>query len=230
MSVSGRILLVEDEPNLGSTLSERLAAEGFEVSWETTREAALERLRGRRFDLAVLDVGLPDGNGFQVAETLKREHRGTAVLFLTAQGSPEDRVRGLELGAEDYVVKPFHYKELLLRIRNGLRRARFVASDLAVEGVPIGKALVHFARFEAEADGKTYSLTHKECAVLKLLADRRGRVVSRDEILDEAWSEDEFPSPRTVDNFISRLRKLVEPDPNQPQVIRSIRGVGYQLG
>jgi two-component system alkaline phosphatase synthesis response regulator PhoP len=229
MSLAGKILMVEDERNVGSTLSERLAREGFEVAWETTQEGALLQVETRRFDLALLDVGLPDGNGFHVAEVLREKSRQTAILFLTAQGTPEDRVRGLELGAEDYVVKPFHYKELLLRIQNGLKRARYVASDAATDGLQIGRALIYFSRFEAQIGSERQTLTHKECAVLKLLVDRRGKVVSRDEILNEAWSADEFPSPRTVDNFILRLRKLVEADPNQPQVIRSIRGVGYQL-
>ena len=126
-------------------------------------------------------------------------------------------------------MKPFHLKELLLRVQNGLRRARYLSASSDTDGVRIGKATLHFSRFEAEIEGGTHSLTHKECAVLKLLVDRRGKVVSRDEILNEAWSEDEFPSPRTVDNFIMRLRRLVETDPENPLVIRSVRGVGYQL-
>lgn len=226
---SARLLVVEDEKNVGSTLTERLRKEGYDVTWSMTIEEARLEISQRKFDLAILDVGLPDGSGFQIGELLRKSQKATAILFLTAYGTPEDRIRGLELGAEDYVVKPFHYKELLLRIQNALKRARYLGSSSAPEEIPIGRAKVYFSRFEAEVDGQTDSLTHKECALLKLLYDRRGHVVSRDEILNEVWSEDEFPSSRTVDNFVMKLRRLVEPNPDDPRFIRSIRGVGYQL-
>lgn len=222
-----RILLVEDEKNVGSTLVERLQREAFEVIWAKNVEEALTEISGRKFDLALLDIGLPDGSGFDIAMRLRGTHKGTAIVFLTAFGNPDDRVRGLELGAEDYVVKPFHLKELLLRVQNGLKRARYLQD--AGESVRLGRTLIHFSRYEAEVDGKLHTLTHKECALLKLLADRSGKVVSRDEILNHVWSEDEFPSPRTVDNFIMRLRRLIEKDPESPQLIRSIRGIGYQM-
>jgi two-component system alkaline phosphatase synthesis response regulator PhoP len=229
-----RILLVEDELNVGSTLVERLRKEGFEVAWANSVAEARAEISGpTRFDLALMDVGLPDGSGFDVAALLRKAQPWVAIIFLTAFGSPEDRVRGLELGAEDYVVKPFHLKELLLRVRNGLKRAAYLASDLgdtdAQGGVLVGKARVSFSRFEAVVDGAAQALTHKETALIKLLVERRGKVVSRDEILDHVWSEDEFPTSRTVDNFIMRIRRLVEVDPENPQIIRSVRGVGYQL-
>ncbi|MCM2279099.1 MAG: response regulator transcription factor [Oligoflexia bacterium] len=228
---ASRLLVLEDERNVGATLVERLRKEGFDVAWAASVEEARLEIGQRRFDLALLDVGLPDGSGFDVAEELRKLAPSTSIIFLTAMGSPEDRVRGLELGAEDYVVKPFHLKELLLRVNNGLKRARYLSSSLEEQGdsLVIGKAQVHFSKFEAEVDGKTHSLTHKEVALLRLLVERRGKVVSRDEILNHVWSEDEFPTSRTIDNFIMRLRRLVEADPENPQVIRSIRGVGYQL-
>jgi two-component system, OmpR family, alkaline phosphatase synthesis response regulator PhoP len=223
-----RILVVEDEKNLGLTLTERLTKEGFEVSLAPSVEDARMELSQRRFDLALLDVGLPDGSGFDVASDLRKNQPGTAIIFLTAFGSPEDRVRGLELGAEDYVVKPFHLKELLLRVQNALKRARFVSSQVD-EVINLGKAQIYFSKFEIQSDGKTHSMTHKESALLKLLIERRGRVVSRDEILNYVWSESEFPTSRTIDNFVMRLRKLIENNPESPSVIKSIRGVGYQL-
>ncbi|MDR3605854.1 MAG: response regulator transcription factor [Oligoflexia bacterium] len=229
---ASRILLLEDERNVGSTLDERLRKEGFDVVWATSvEEARLQIDSHRRLDLALMDVGLPDGSGFDVAALLRKSQPWAAIIFLTAFGSPEDRVRGLELGAEDYVVKPFHLKELLLRVRNGLKRASYLAADLGdVEGgVTVGRAKILFSKFEAIVDGKAQTLTHKETALLKLLVERRGKVVSRDEILDHVWSEDEFPTSRTIDNFIMRIRRLVEVDVDNPQVIRSIRGVGYQL-
>jgi DNA-binding response OmpR family regulator len=152
------------------------------------------------------------------------------MLFLTAYGTPEDRIRGLELGADDYMTKPFAFRELLLRIRNMLKRAGDIAEHGAANGpVRIGIATVDFDRFTAESNGTLHRLTHKECAVLKLLLIQAGKAVSRDDILGQAWAPDEFPTERTVDNFILRLRKLVEQDPANPRTIRSIRGVGYQL-
>jgi two-component system alkaline phosphatase synthesis response regulator PhoP len=230
MDKASRLLVVEDERNVGLTLVERLRKEGFEVAWATTAEEAHLEIKGRRFDLALMDVGLPDGSGFDVAAFLRKTQPSTAIIFLTAFGSAEDKVRGLELGAEDYVVKPFHLKELLLRVQNGLKRARYLAPSASPEaGVRVGRALIHFARFEAEVDGKTHSLTHKEVALLRLLVERQGAVVSRDEILNHVWSENEFPTSRTIDNFVMRLRRLIEADAENPQVIKSVRGVGYQL-
>lgn len=228
---TSRILVVEDERNVGLTLVERLRKEGFDVAWASSASEARMEIQQRHFDLALLDVGLPDGSGFEVAGFLRKSQPGTALIFLTAFGSPEDRVRGLELGAEDYVVKPFHLKELLLRVRNGLKRARYVMGDATsgADPVVVGRAEIYFSKFEAIVGGESHSLTHKESALLRLLVDRRGAVVSRDEILNHVWSEDEFPTSRTIDNFIMRLRRLVETDAENPQVIRSVRGVGYQL-
>lgn len=225
------LLLVEDDPNVAGTLSARLASEGFVVTHAASVRAAREAVQQQRFAAAVLDVGLPDGDGFEVARHLREASPATAMLFLTAYGTPEDRIRGLELGADDYMTKPFAFRELVLRIQNMLKRA----GDIAAHGpatrgpVRIGIATVDFERFIAESAGTTHRLTHKECAVLKLLVEQSGRAVSRDDILARAWAPDEFPTERTVDNFILRLRRLVERDPSNPVTIRSIRGVGYQL-
>lgn len=230
--LSPKILLLEDEKNVGATLVERLKGEGFQLTWEQTTRAAIQALsEGQKFDLALLDVGLPDGSGFDVGALLRERSPLTAIIFLTAFGNPEDRIRGLELGAEDYVVKPFHLQELILRIRNGLKRAQYLSNtpERFSGGIVIGKARVNFEKFEAEIEGRVERLTHKEAALLKLMVERRGHVVSRDDILDHAWSEDEFPTPRTVDNFIMRLRRLVEPNPAKSEIIRSVRGIGYQL-
>jgi two-component system, OmpR family, alkaline phosphatase synthesis response regulator PhoP len=223
------LLMVEDDANVASTLSARLRSNGFDVTHAGSVRAARDALAAGGFQVALLDVGLPDGSGFDVAKLLRERSPGTPLLFLTAYGTPEDRIRGLELGADDYVTKPFVFRELLLRIQNVLKRARFVAPpDEPARGpVRIGRALVDFARFTATVDGADQPLTHKECAVLKLLHERAGNAVTRDEILDRAWSQDEFPTQRTVDNFIVRLRRVVEMDPANPRTIRSIRGVGY---
>lgn len=225
------LLVVEDERNVGETLSERLQAAGYRVTLAESAARARQAWRSEAPKLALLDVGLPDGNGFALARELRAAAPQTAIIFLTAHGNPEERVRGLEIGADDYLTKPFHFRELLLRIQNCLKRAQDLA-DLPGEvrgTLRIGRAQVDFERYSAEVAGEHHALTHKECAVLRLLASRVGKAVSRDEILDRAWSADEFPTSRTVDNFIVRLRRLVEDDAAEPRVIRSIRGVGYLL-
>jgi two-component system alkaline phosphatase synthesis response regulator PhoP len=226
-----RLLVVEDERNVAETLIERLRTAGYQVTRADSLAAARRVVADGAFELALLDVGLPDGNGFELARVLRDRAPGTAIVFLTAHASAEDRIRGLELGADDYVGKPFHFRELLLRIQNCLKRAQeLVQLPGEMRGqFRIGRALVDFERFSATIDGASQALTHKECAVLRLLSERVGKAVSRDEILDRAWSADEFPTSRTVDNFIVRLRKLVEVDAADPRVIRSIRGVGYLL-
>lgn len=225
-----RILVVEDEYNVGVTLVERLEREGFKIVWAKSVIEAKNQLMSGPFALALIDVGLPDGSGFDVGKAIRGDQPTCAIVFLTAFGDPEDRIKGLELGAEDYIVKPFHFKELLLRIKNSLKRVRYLADDLPnSQELSIGKAIVHLTRFQIERDGQIHSLTHKECALLKFLLDRRGKVVSREEILDFVWANDEFPTPRTVDNFIMRLRRLIEIDPDNPSLIKSVRGVGYQL-
>jgi two-component system alkaline phosphatase synthesis response regulator PhoP len=224
-------LVVEDERNVGETLAERLGDAGFRVTLAASAARARQAWLGQPPQLCLLDVGLPDGNGFDLARELRAAVPQAAIIFLTAHGNPEERVRGLELGADDYVTKPFHFRELLLRIQNCLKRAQDLTEIPGeMRGVVrIGRARVDFERFSAEVAGAQHALTHKECAVLRLLAGRVGKAVSRDEILDKAWSAEEFPTSRTVDNFIVRLRRLVEPDVNEPRVIRSIRGVGYLL-
>ena len=231
MSAPVPLLVVEDERNVGETLAERLRGEGFQVTLAQSAAAARVAWRAAAPHLVLLDVGLPDGNGFALARELRAAVPQSAIIFLTAHGNPEERVRGLELGADDYLTKPFHFRELLLRIHNCLKRAQDLADlPAAVRGrLRIGRAQVDFERYSAEVGGEHHALTHKECAVLRLLASRVGKAVSRDEILDRAWSADEFPTSRTVDNFIVRLRRLVEADAAEPRVIRSIRGVGYLL-
>jgi len=231
VTAAARILVVEDEMNVGRTLTERLAAEGYRVTWAKTAAEAQAFDSQEPSALALLDVGLPDESGFDLAAALRRRHPQTAIVFVTAFGTPEDRVRGLELGAEDYIVKPFHFKELLLRIQNALRRATLLSQTESQFERPlrVGRARIDLKRMEVQSDDRTVMLTHKECAVLTLLLEKQGAVLTRDEILDRAWAPDEFPTPRTVDNFIVRLRRMIEPDPGEPQVIRSVRGVGYQL-
>jgi two-component system alkaline phosphatase synthesis response regulator PhoP len=224
------ILLLEDEVNVGSTLRDRLGIEGYDVYWVQTIREAKDALEKRAFLLALLDVNLPDGSGFDIGKLIRTRFAKTAIVFLTAAGTPDDRIHGLELGAEDYVVKPFHFKELLLRIQNVVKRIQFVTSNPTIDPeIEIGRAKIKFNQYELISKNEKIHLSHKECALLKLLYEKRGQVVSRDEILNLVWSEHEYPTPRTIDNFILRLRKWIEPDLESPTVIRSIRGIGYLL-
>ena len=224
------LLLLEDEVNVGSTVRDRLQMEGYEVSWAQSLAEAKSILQSTPISFALLDVQLPDGSGFDLGRLIRREHPEVVMVFLTAAGTTEDRIHGLELGAEDYIVKPFNFKELLLRIKNASRRLKYIQeSTPQPEEVQIGRATVHFKQYEIISDGQKANLSHKECALLKLLYEKRGDVVSRDEILDVVWGEDEYPTPRTIDNFILKLRKWIEPDLNNPTTIRSVRGVGYLI-
>lgn len=221
------LLLVEDDENLGTTLTERLRSSGHPVVWAQSLRQARRELGLQRFALALLDVGLPDGSGFELGGEIQRQWPSTAMIFLTALGDAHHRIHGLGLGAEDYVVKPFHFQELLLRIDNGLRRHRHW--DSVPDEVEVGQARIQFGSLSAERDGQSTVLSPREAALLRFLVARRGSVVTRDEILDEVWARDEYPTPRTIDNFIMKLRRLVEPDIENPTVIRTVWGVGYQL-
>jgi len=232
VSVAPKILVLEDEENVGATLVERLQREGYQVDWAKSARQAEGYVMAGQYNLALVDVGLPDGDGFDVVENLNKKQENCAVIFLTAFGTAEQRILGLELGAEDYVVKPFHIKELLLRIRNALKRFSYsssVPTEVESQKILLGKAVISLSKFEVESDGDVHSLTYTECTLLKFLIERRGKVVSRDEILNFVWAKEDDPTPRTIDNFILRLRRLIEEDPEHPQLIVTVRGVGYQL-
>ena len=163
------LLMVEDDANVAGTLAQRLRDQGFTVTHAASVAAARQSLLAGTFDLALLDVGLPDGDGFEVARALREHSPATALVFLTARSEPQERIAGLELGADDYIAKPFVFRELLLRLQNCLRRAQALRQSLPEAGQPvrIGRAEVDFARFLATVDGQAHSLTHKECTVLR---------------------------------------------------------------
>jgi len=229
--VAARILVVEDERHLASGIRENLELEGYAVDVAHDGLAGLEMIRQGGYDLIVLDVMLPGMDGFTLCETLREEGRRVPVLFLTARSTPEDRIRGLESGGDDYLTKPFHLRELLLRVGAILRRRTWYR-----EPPPGGATLefggntVDFGSYQARGwDGREHALTQKEAMILKALAERAGEVVSREEILEKVWGYDVFPSTRTIDNFIVRLRRRFEPDPESPRHIHTVRGVGYRL-
>lgn len=238
---ASRLLLVEDDSSLGETLQERLRREGYEVDWVSTQAEAERVWRGRPFDLIILDVGLPDGSGFDFARKIAAG--STPFLFVTAMNGAEARLEGYEIGAEEFIPKPFHLKELLLRVRHVLEThapgPAAVAGGASTTGPATSAAsaserlllgdgsVVEFAsRRVLRVGGRTEFLPAREFELLRLLLRQSPRVVSRDEILNEVWGEDKFPSHRTVDNAVLRLRQMLGEDGGRR--IRSVRGIGYQ--
>jgi two-component system alkaline phosphatase synthesis response regulator PhoP len=226
------ILVVEDDAALAEGISENLRAEGYDVAVLHDGPSAVATLETAEFDLLVLDVMLPGCDGFEICRRARGQGRTTPVMFLTARGDPEDRIRGLESGGDDYLTKPFHLREFLLRVRAILRRWEWYggAAGSADDVLRFGGNEVRFGAFRATSwDGATHELTEKEAMILKMLAERRGKVVSRDDLIERVWGYDIFPSTRTVDNFILRLRKRFERDPADPRHFHSVRGVGYRF-
>ncbi len=230
---ANRILVVEDDPHLAAGVVENLRAEGFDVHSVTDGQQALDWLSTEHVGLIVLDVMLPEIDGFTVCRTLRAQGNNTPVLFLTARGDPADRVRGLEAGGDDYLAKPFHLQEFLLRVRAILRRwdwYRNASSTAATAVLNFGGNEVDFRAFRARSwNGVTQELTEKEAMILKVLAERPGEIVSREDLLERVWGYDVFPSTRTVDNFILRLRKRFERDPANPRHFLTVWGVGYRF-
>ncbi len=227
---AARVLLVEDERNLAAGIRFNLEADGIEVDWVGDGEEALERIRDPRYELVILDVMLPGVDGYTLCEEARRKGVDTPVLFLTAKAGVDDRIRGLKAGGDDYLAKPFHLTELLLRVQAILRRRSWRTADTGVDVVRFGGNHFDFTAFAgASWDGEDQQLTQKEAMILKTLADREGEVVSREDILDRVWGYEAFPSSRTIDNFVLRLRKRFEPDPEQPRHFHTVRGIGYRF-
>lgn len=232
MTEAPSILVVEDEQHLAAGIVENLQLEGYVATVARDGPTALERARRGAYDLVILDVMLPGLDGFSVCQKLRAEGNRTPILFLTAKGTAADRIHGLEVGGDDYLPKPFHLKELLLRVRAILRRQPVRAAEIPPtrSTMRFGKECeVNFATFEAAGPGGRVTLTQKEAALLRLLTEEEGRVVSRHEILDRVWGRDQFPTTRTVDNFIVRFRKVFETDPDEPQHFLTVRSVGYRF-
>ena len=235
MSVAapGHVLVVEDDPNLAAGVMENLRAEGYEVSLAGDGEQALSWLAAHGCALVILDVMLPGADGVTVCRTLRERGNTTPVLFLTARGDPADRVRGLEAGGDDYLAKPFHLQEFLLRVRAILRRWDWYRSASATADTAMlrfGGNEVDFRVFRARAwTGEAQELTEKEAMILKVLVEHAGQIVSREDLLERVWGYDVFPSTRTVDNFILRLRKRFERDPANPRHFLTVWGVGYRF-
>lgn len=223
-----RILLVEDEESLRDTLKLNLELENYEVVTAIDGKLAMKSFKDQHFDLILLDVMLPEVDGFQLAEQIRLTNRDVPILMLTAKDTAADRITGLKKGADDYLTKPFVLEELLLRIQKLIQR-----TSKSPENMPqlyeFDGNRINFATYEAVGVHGNFSLTKKEAMLLKLLIERKNEVVSRQQILQSVWGYDVYPSTRTIDNFILSFRKYFEPEPHDPKRFLSIRGVGYKF-
>ena len=216
-----RILVVEDDEALGWMLCDNLTFEGFEVRRVADGNLALSVAREFAPDLVILDVMLPGRDGFELVGLL-RQGGPVPIIMLTARGQKADKLKGLKLGADDYVTKPFDVEELMARVHNVLRR-----SSPEVPQLVLGRVVIDFQTMTARRGREELHFTHREFKLLQYLADRQGRVVSRHELLREVWGYPDMPTTRLVDNAVARLRKKIEPDPGSPRFVHTVRGDGY---
>lgn len=223
-----RILLVEDEENIRNVVKLNLEMEDFEVIETDNGKEAIRLFQEQHFDLLLLDVMLPEMNGFEICEQVRLSNTTVPIIFLTAKDTPQDRISGLKKGADDYLTKPFNLEELLLRVHNLLKRSNKQAAEES-EIYKFGDNEVNFSTFAAKGNQGSFTMTKKEAMLLKLLVERKNEVVSRNQILQFVWGYDVFPSTRTIDNFILSFRKYFEMDPHEPKYFQSIRGVGYKF-
>jgi two-component system alkaline phosphatase synthesis response regulator PhoP len=225
-----RVLLVEDETSLADTIKLNFELEGYHVVHAADGKKALKLFKSERFNLVVLDVMLPEMDGFTVCQSIRLENTEVPILMLTAKNTSADRITGLKTGADDYLAKPFNLEELLLRVSNLIRRGLRNAKTPEVNAVSINGNKIDFAQMEIKtAKGKIISLTKKENMLLKLLVEKKNEVISREHILETVWGYDIYPSTRTIDNFIVTFRKYFETDASNPKHFLSVRGIGYKF-
>jgi two-component system alkaline phosphatase synthesis response regulator PhoP len=226
-----RLLLVEDEPGLVMTMTDRLELEGYEVESVMDATKALHTASSNSYDAILLDVMLPGGTGFDVCRTLRQRGVQTPILMLTARGQVIDRVVGLKLGADDYLVKPFEMAELLARIEALLRRTSTSAlpPGASAESYRFGDISVDFRRAEVIKGGRALDLSAREFKLLKYFIEHRGAALTRDELLNEVWGYNAMPSTRTVDVHVAWLRQKLEDNPRHPEYIHTVHGLGYKF-
>jgi DNA-binding response OmpR family regulator len=222
-----RILIIEDEAPMRTALADLLTAEGYRVLTAADGESGLQRALDEKPDLILLDIMMPKLDGFALCAELRRLANPVPVLMLTAKGQIEDRVAGLDAGADDYLVKPFSTEELLARVRALLRR--FQRQAKAMEKLKLGEIEIDLARQTAACGKKQIHLTAREFSMLRLMAEAEGEPVTRERFLDVVWGYTAFPTTRTVDNHIASLRSKIEPDPDEPRWLKTVHGTGYRL-
>ena len=224
-----RILVIEDEPQMLLGLRDNLELEGYEVQTASDGEEGLARAASFTPDLVILDVMLPRKNGFDVCRELRARSNTTPIVMLTARSAETDKVLGLELGADDYVTKPFSITELLARVRAVLRRATAQKTGGAGETVRIGEIEIDFKLHQARRGKNRIEFTAREFDLLRYFVQHIGQVVTREQILNEVWGYEEFPTTRTIDNFVAKLRQKIERAPHAPEHILTIHGSGYKF-
>lgn len=222
------ILVVEDELLMRRTLQELLQREDFQVTTAGTVAEAMGEINRRSFDLILLDLILPDGDGIEMCGRIRERHR-TPIVILSTRRQLEDRVAGLETGADDYIVKPYEPAEMIARVKAQLRRAQQLSSSNGDEVIHAGRLTVDPSRQDALVDGQAVGLTQKEFQLLHYLAERAGRAVSRDNLVDQLWAEDELGSDKNVAVYIRRIRQKIERDPDTPEILVTVRGFGYRV-
>lgn len=225
-----KILLVEDEENLALGLEYNLSEEGYLVTLARDGKEAIKFFDEHEFDLIVLDIMLPFFDGFEIAKHVREKQPQMPILMLTARTQVEDRVKGLELGADDYLTKPFHLKELLLRIKGMLKRKKWYQKVVIENPIyKFGNNEINFENLKCSKDKKDFQLTSYEAMIMKYLIENKDKVVTRKELLENVWNMNPDIETRTVDNFIARLRKHFEDDPSNPKYIISVRSAGYMF-
>lgn len=225
--MKAKILIAEDEPNMRLGLKDNLEFESYAVELAIDGKQALDKALTDSYNLILLDVMMPEMSGFDVCKRLRKEGVNTPIIFLTAKGEEIDKVLGLELGADDYIIKPFSLRELLARVKAVLRRTE---STVENDGkIIIGNITFDFQRYEAFEGEKKMKLSHKEFEIVHHLWGNRNMIVSRDQLLREVWNYESQPTTRTVDNFILKIRQKIEENPNSPKYILTVHGAGYKL-
>lgn len=224
--MTARILLVEDDPDIRLVIADLLRAEGYEVEVEEDGTAGLATASSGHWDALILDVMLPGMDGFQLCSEIRRRGFAGGILMLTARTQVEDRVAGLNTGADDYVMKPFDPRELSARVEALLRRVHKPSNN---ERCAFGDIDINFTTREVKRRGERIAMTGKELELLRCLVEHRGKVVSRDEMLKQVWTQQPFITPRTVDTHVAWLRQKIEPDPQIPRFILTVRGEGYRF-
>jgi DNA-binding response OmpR family regulator len=229
MEQRSTVLLVDDEESVQKLLTYPLEREGYTVVQARDGEEALERYRETPVDLVILDLMLPRLDGLAVCRRLREERSAVPIIMLTARGDEGDKVLGLELGADDYITKPFSIREFMSRVRALLRRAQLSPAGMRAEVIEVDGLRIDTTRRTVEARGEAVQLTYLEFELLRTLASNPGRVFTRKELLDELWGGSDFRDPRTIDVHVRHLREKVERDPAEPELIFTVRGAGYRF-
>ena len=222
-----KILIIEDDATIIQGLADTFTFHGFDIYSASDGALGMELFLAENPDLIILDIMLPGHDGYEICKKIRQSDQNTPIIMLTARDRESDKLLGFELGADDYVTKPFSIKELMARVNVILKRVS-LQNDSA-EIIQIGEAEINFKNFELKMGGQVSALSPKECEILKYLAQHPDEVIHRDSIIDEVWGEDYFPSPRTIDNFILKLRNKIEANPKEPRNLLTVHGAGYKL-